>query len=232
MRPRSRLDCANCVIAISAIWTKSLRRKALLTRDSPNVTSARIFVLASLIASNKVFSSFARYAQNTQFCRGTHRCCAWFSRHARGALARDAAAHRHLWLDLSAMARRLLSEDPRGAGRAALCEPPAQHDRDWWLVLLAADALQLRAVVRGNAGKLHLQRKGRAFHHAHEKAARYRDATGELLRLRLAGIARKARAHPVAISAELRLERGTFSQLLQFAPAKYGRSRGVNELAR
>ncbi len=48
----------------------------------------------------------------------------------------------------------------------------------------AAAAVELSAVVRADAGELHLQREGAAIHHPHAQAARGGDAARELPRIR------------------------------------------------
>ena len=61
---------------------------------------------------------------------------------------------------------------PRGCRSAASWSTPpaAQLDRDQRLVLLAAAAVELRGLARGDARRLRVRGQGRPLHHPHEEA--------------------------------------------------------------
>src|SRR6266513_1082351 len=65
------------------------------------------------------------------------------------------------------------------------------------------------------ASRFYFQRQGRAFHHPHEKTARCRNSARQLFWVGPSCVARKARCDPLAIAAELGLERGTIEQFFR-----------------
>src|SRR6185369_10245470 len=87
--------------------------------------------------------------------------------------------------------------------------------RDQRLILFAPAAVELPALVRGDAGRLRLRREGRALSQPQQEAPRLRAAAGELLRVGRARAGGEARADPLAAPATARLRRGAPPSLLR-----------------